>query len=89
LKINMKLLSMITWVTQLGFSIIFPLCFFLMLAVWLQKKYGFGMWIVVLLGIIGALTTVSTVKSSVRSLCKAAEEASDTKEPPVAFNDRD
>ena len=89
MKFNMKLLSLIMWVTQLGFSFIFPLCFFLILAVWLQRSHGFGMWIVVVLGIVGLLTTFSTVRSCMRSLRKAAEEAGDQKKPPIAFNDRD
>ncbi len=89
MKINMKMLSLLMWVTQLGFSFIFPLCFFLILAVWLQRKYAFGMWIVILLGVIGLLTTVSTVRSCMHSLRKAADEAGDQKKPPIAFNDRD
>ena len=83
----MKILNLLLWVTQFGFSILFPLCFFLMLAVWLQTKFGLGMWIIVLFGILGLLTTVSTVKSCLRSLLKAADEASDQKDPPIAFND--
>jgi Na+-transporting NADH:ubiquinone oxidoreductase subunit NqrE len=51
------------WVTQFGFSILFPLCFFLLIANWLQTRFGLGMWVTVVLGILGLLTTVSTVKS--------------------------
>jgi len=83
----MKILNLLLWVTQFGFSILFPTCFFLLLAIWLQNKFELGMWIVVVLGIFGLLTTVSTVKSCLKSLLKAAEEASDRKEPPIAFND--
>ena len=89
LKINMNLLSLLMWVTQLGFSFIFPLCFFLLLASWLQKQHGFGIWITVVLGIIGLLTTYSTVRSCMRSLRKAAQEASGQEKPRIAFNDRD
>ena len=83
----MKLLSLLLWVTQFGFSIIFPMCFFLLLASWLQSKFGLGLWITVVLGILGFLTTVSTVKSCLRSLRKAAGEVSSQEEPPIAFND--
>jgi len=82
----MKLLNLLMWVGQFGFSIIFPTLFFLLLAVWLQQKFSLGMWIVVVLGILGVLTTISTTKSCLRSLRKAAEEASDRKEPPISFN---
>ena len=83
----MKILNLLLWVSQFGFSILFPLCFFLMLAVWLQNKFGLGMWIIVVFGILGLMTTVSTVKSCLRSLLKAAEEASSQEDPPIAFND--
>ena len=33
----MKFLNLLMWVTQFGLSILFPLCFFLLLAVWLQN----------------------------------------------------
>ena len=83
----MKILNLLMWVTQFGLSCLFPLCFFLILAVWLQNKYGFGMWIIAICGILGLLVTISTVKANIRSLRKAAEEAAGEKTPPVAFND--
>lgn len=83
----MKLLNLLMWVGQFGFSIIFPTLFFLCLAVWLQNRLGLGMWIIVVFGILGILTTVSTTRSCLRSLRKAAEEASQSKDHPLAFND--
>lgn len=83
----MKILSLLIWVGQFGFSIIFPVLFFLLLAVWLQNRFGLGMWIVAVLGILGLLTSVSTARSCLRSLRKAAQEASSQDPPPTAFND--
>lgn len=83
----MKLLSLLMWVGQFGLSIIFPTLFFLILAVWLQSKFGLGMWILIVLGVIGVLTSIQTTRSCLHSLKKAAEEASGAKEPPVSFND--
>ena len=83
----MKILSLLMWVGQFGFSIIFPIVFFLYLAVWLQHRFGLGIWILILFGILGILTTISTTKSCLRSLRKAAEEASGSRETPVSFND--
>lgn len=85
----MKILSLLLWVTQFGLSILFPFCFFLMLAVWLQNKFALGMWIVIVLGILGFLTSISTARSCWRSMRKEAEQLSDRKDPPVAFNDHD
>lgn len=83
----MKILNLLMWVGQFGFSIIFPTLFFLLLAVWLQQKLQLGMWIVVVLGIIGLLTSISTTKSCLRSMQKAAEEISGSKKNIVNFND--
>ena len=83
----MKTLSLLLWVSQFGLSIIFPTLFFLLLAVWLQAKFGLGMWIVFVFGIVGVLTSIQTAKTCLQSLRKAAEEASDEAPPPVSFND--
>jgi len=83
----MKILNLLMWVTQFGLSIVFPTLFFLWLAVWLQGKFGLGMWILVVFGILGILTSISTAKSCLRSMRKAAEEVSSQDEPPIAFND--
>ena len=83
----MKILNLLMWVGQFGFSIIFPTLFFLILAVWLQQKFALGMWIVVVLGILGVFTSISTTKSCLRSMRKAAEEVWESKDPPISFND--
>ena len=83
----MKLINLLMWVTQFGVSVIFPTCFFLILGVWLQNRFGLGVWITALLGILGILTSISTAKSCLAALRKAAQEASGEKKPPIAFND--
>ena len=89
MKYDMKLLSLLLWVTQFGLSVLFPLCFFLLLAVWLQSRFELGLWIVAALGLLGLLTSISTARSCIRSLRKDAEAAGDQKKPPIAFNDHD
>lgn len=83
----MKYLNLLMWVGQFGFSILFPTVFFLLLAVWLQEKFGLGMWIVILFGFLGVMTSVSTTRSCLRSLRKAAEEVCGNPDRPVSFND--
>ena len=84
-----KFLSLILWVTQFGLSVLFPVCFFLIVASWLQQRFDFGMWIMIVMGVFGLLVSVSSARSCIRSLQKAAEETGDNKKPPVAFNDHD
>ena len=82
----MKILLLLTWVGQFGLSCIFPTLLFLLLGVWLQQKFQMGVWIVILMGILGVITSIQTTRSCLRSLQKAAEEASDKKERPISFN---
>lgn len=83
----MKFLSLLMWVTQFGFSALFPTCFFLLVAVWLQEKFALGMWIVAVLGILGLMTSFPTARACLRSILKEIERTSDRKDPPPAFND--
>lgn len=83
----MKILSLILWVGQFGFSVLFPFCFFLWLAWWLMNRFALGMWVMVVLGMIGFLTSISTAKSCLRSILKEMERSGSQKKPPTAFND--
>ena len=82
----MKTLSLLLWVTQFGLSVLFPLCFFLLSATWLQQKFDLGMWIIAVSGLLGLLTSISTARACIRSLRKDAEDAGNQKDPPVSFN---
>ena len=83
----MKFLSLLIWVGQFGLSMLFPTVSLLILGVWLQNRYDLGVWVTLLLGVVGILTSVSTTRACLQSLQTAAEEASNRKEPPIAFND--
>ena len=83
----MKILNLLMWVGQFGLSVIFPTVFFLYLAVWLTNRFGLGLWILIPFALIGILTSVSTTKSCLHSMKKAAEELSGKKDVPVSFND--
>ena len=72
----MKYLSLLIWVGQFGFSCIFPTCLFLMLGIYLQDRFDFGVWIVIVLGIIGFLTSLSTARSCLRSIRKELDRIS-------------
>ena len=81
----MKTLSLIFWVTQFGLSILFPPCFFLWLAAYLQQHLNWGFWTTIVGGILGILIAVSTAKANWRAMRKEAEAGSTP--PPVSFND--
>ena len=81
----MKTLELILWVTQFGFSLLVPPCLLLMLAHWLQGKFGFGLWCPLVLGFLGLLISFSTARANWKAMRKTAESGS--KQPPVSFND--
>lgn len=83
----MKILNLLMWVGQFGFSVIFPTVFFLCLAVWLQNKFSLGPWVVIVFAVLGVMTSISTTKACLHSLRKAAEEVSGKQQRPVSFND--
>ena len=72
----MKYLSLLIWVGQFGFSCIFPTCLFLMLGIYLQDRFDLGVWIVIVLGIIGFLTSLSTARTCLRSMRKEIDRIS-------------
>lgn len=83
----MKDVSLLVWLTQLGLSVAAPLAGFIMLALWLQSRFGWGRWVIwagLVLGISGAV-------NGLRYSLKAMEQMSRNKRkqdpPPVSFND--
>lgn len=72
----MKYLSLLTWVGQFGFSCLFPTCVFLLLGVYLQQRFSIGVWIVILLGSIGFLTSISTARACLQSMRKEIDRIS-------------
>ena len=82
----MKILELILWVTQFGFSILFPPCLLLLLAHWLHTSHGWGMWTMAAAGILGLLISVSTARANWKAMKKLAglDKPGDR---PVSFND--
>ena len=76
---QMKYLSLLTWVGQFGFSCLFPTCVFLMLGVYLQGRFNLGVWVVIVLGIIGFMTSISTARSCLQAMCKEIDRISKKK----------
>ena len=72
----MKYLSLLIWVGQFGFSCLFPTCVFLMLGIYLQDRFDLGVCIVIVLGIIGFLTSLSTARTCLRSMRKEIDRIS-------------
>ena len=85
----MKGLSLLIWVTQFGFSAIFPICAFLLIGTWLQNTYDLGSWVLALCGVLGTLTSVRTVLSCVDAMRREAGLKKKEQDPQVAYNDHE
>lgn len=54
----MKHLALLVWLTQLGFSVAFPMAGFILGAVWLRNRFNLGIWVLIagiVLGLAGAI----------------------------------
>lgn len=86
----MKNLSMIVWLTQLGFSIAFPLAGFILLAVWLRERFSLGPWVLVAGIVLGFAGAVDGLRHSLKAMELLSKNNDKDKEPPpVAFNSHD
>jgi len=73
----MKYLSLLTWVGQFGFSCLFPTCVFLLLGVYIQGRFHLGVWVVIVLGVIGFLTSIRTARICLQSMQKEIDRISE------------
>lgn len=85
----MKDLSLLIWLSQLGFSVAFPLAGFILLAVWLRDKQGWGSWVLWVGIILGVICAFQGLRSAIRSmeLLSKSKKQKDDQPPPVGFND--
>ncbi len=84
----MKNLNLILWLTQLGYSVAFPLAGFTLLAVWLQRRFDLGIWIVLAGVALGLYCAVDGFRSSLKIMERLGrEDKNEETPPPVSFND--
>ena len=84
----MKEWSLLIWVPQFGISVVFPLIGFVMLAVWLRDRFGWGQWVIWVGILFGLITAAVGVRDTVKAM--ALLDKKKKQEPPGAcFNDHD
>lgn len=84
----MKDLSLIIWLTQLGFSTALPLAGFVLLAVWLRDRFGWGDWVIWVGVIVGFICAIDGFRTSLKAMSRMSKDKS-SDEPPVSFNDHE
>lgn len=83
----MKDLSLLVWLTQLGLSVAIPPAALILLAVWLQNRFGWGNWVIWIAVVIGIYCGITGLISSLRALSKIAGDKK--QDYPISFNDHE
>lgn len=84
----MKNLNLLVWLSQLGLSVALPPLGFVLLAVWLRDRYGWGDWVIWAGVILGIICAIDGLLISLKTMERMTREQKD-REPPVSFNDHD
>lgn len=84
----MKDMNLLIWLTQLGLSVAVPLGGFILLAVWLQNRFDWGNWVVIVGVVLGVLVAAEGLMSSWKAMKRMAQK-DDEETPPVSFNDHE
>ncbi len=82
----MKDVRLLVFVTQFGISVASPLVVFILLAVWLHKSCGWGVWVLWAGVILGLYSAVEGLRATLKAMSRMSRGKREEK-PPVAFND--
>ncbi len=84
----MKDLTLLVWLTQLGLSTALPLAGFILLALWLQNRFGWGNWVLWVGIALGVICAIDGFRTSLKAMERIDRSKKDPP-PPVSFNDHD
>lgn len=84
----MKDLNLLVFLTQLGFTVAFPLAGFVLLAVWLRDRFQLGSWVIYAGLALGLICAVTGFRDSLKTMERLSRD-SKKKDPPVSFNEHD
>ncbi|MBR4889024.1 MAG: AtpZ/AtpI family protein [Clostridia bacterium] len=84
----MRTLRLLTWLTQLGMSVVAPLVVCVWAAVFLRGYFNLGDWVVLVGVVFGIGSALSGFRNSLYLMRREAEAGDKEKDPPpTAFND--
>ncbi len=86
----MKNAKLLVFITQLGISVAVPPACLILLALWLQNRFGWGKWVMILGVILGLICAIQGLVSSLKAMNQLSKNNQKEKEtPPLSFNDHD
>lgn len=84
----MKNLNLIVWLTQLGFSVAFPLVGSTLVALWLRQRFDLGIWVLIVGIILGIFGAIDGFRVSLKAMEGMVKDKPNQEDPPaVSFND--
>lgn len=84
----MKHINLLIWLTQLGISVAAPLGGFIWLGIWLYRRFGLGIWVVLLCVFVGIVCAIDGMRVSLKAMERMSKDKNE-EPPPVAFNDHE
>ncbi len=86
----MKNAKLLIFITQLGLSVAVPPAGFILLALWLRDRFGWGKWVMIVAVILGLICAVEGLRSTLKTMSRMSKnEEKEKEEPPLSFNDHD
>lgn len=85
----MKDISLLVWLTQLGLSVALPPAGFILLAVWLRDRFGWGEWVLWVGIVLGLICAADGLRSSLKAMSRMTKDGQKKDPPPVSFNDHE
>lgn len=82
----MKDLSLLVWLTQLGLSVALPPAAFIFLAVWLNRSFGWGQWVIWVGIAVGFICAIQGFRDSLKLLERLSADKNKD-DPSVSFNE--
>ena len=84
--INLKDVSLLVFLSQLGLGVVLPLAGFVLLGVWLRQALGVGVWIVILFTALGLFFAVQGFVTTLKTMNRIAKKPEDQ---PLSYNEHD
>ena len=84
----MKNVNLLIWLTQLGISVAAPLGGFIWLGIWLYRRFGLGIWVVLLCIFVGIVCAIDGMRVSLKAMERMSKDKNE-EPPPVSFNDHE
>ena len=80
---------MLVWLTQLGLSTALPLGGFVLLAIWLQRQFALGSWVIVAGIAVGLICAIDGLRTSLKTMDRMSQDRKKKDPPPLSYNDHD